>query len=290
MTFSILGFDPNNGDLGVAVASKFPNIGVVTPFAKAGVGAVATQSYINTGFGPRGLELLESGATPEEAMQALVASDPGRDARQMGIIDSRGRGATFTGAECFEWNGGVVGDGFVAQGNVVTSAAVVEEMARVFQQTSGGPLTVRLIEALAAGQAAGGDRRGQQSAALLVVRDKGGYGGHDDRYCSISIYDHAQPVEELRRCYALHRLTYFRSRDEDLLPINNALAKELQGILRARDFYHGEIHGMFDAATAKALHDFMGWENYDERMRDDDQIDREVLEDLRIKHAAWSQQ
>ncbi len=286
MTFSILGFDPDNGDLGVAVASKFPNIGVVTPFARAGIGVVATQSYINTSFGPRGLDLLSNGASPRQALQILVDNDPGRDARQVAILDNRGEGATFTGADCFDWNGGTVGEGFVAQGNCLAGAAVVEEMAKVFQQRQ-GPLTERLIAALAAGQEEGGDRRGQQSAALLVVREGGGYGGHDDRYCSISVYDHHHPVDELRRCYALHRLTYFRSRPEDLLPIDTTLAQELQEILKARGFYAGEIHDRFDAATAKALHDFMGWENYDERIRDDDRLDREVLEDIRQKHQAW---
>lgn len=286
MTFSILGFDPDNGDLGVAVASKFPNIGVVAPFARAGVGVVATQSYINTSFGPRGLDLLANGASPQQALQILVDNDPGRAARQVAILDRQGRGATFTGEECFDWNGGFAQTGCVVQGNTLAGAAVVEEMARVFGETRGA-LTERLIEALAAGQGAGGDRRGQQSAALLVVRDGGGYGGHDDRHCSISVYDHHQPVAELRRCYALHRLTYFRSRPEDLLALDAALARELQEILKARGFYAGELHGRFDAATAKALHDFMGWENYDERIRDDARIDREVLEDVRRKHRAW---
>lgn len=286
MTFSVLGFDPDTGDLGVAVASKFPNIGVVSPYARAGVGVVATQSYINTSFGPRGLDLLENGASPEQALQVLVETDAGRSARQVGILDAQGRAATFTGDDCFDWCGGFIGDGFAVQGNTLAGAAVVEEMARLFRGRP-GPLTERLIGALAAGQAAGGDRRGQQSAALLVVRDGGGYGGHDDRYCSISVYDHPQPIEELRRCYALHRLTYFRSRAEDLLSIDAGLAEELQTILKARGFYDGEIDGRFGDVTKKALHDFMGWENYDERIREDDRIDREVLEDIRTKHEVW---
>lgn len=286
MTFSILGFDPDNGDLGVAVASKFPNIGGVTPFARAGIGAVATQSYINTGFGPRGLDLMANGASAEQALQVLVDGDPERDARQVGLIDARGGVATFTGKGCFDWCGGRAGAGCVAQGNTLTGSDVVERMVETFEQTPGA-LTERLLAALKAGQAAGGDRRGQQSAALLVVREGGGYGGHDDRYCPIAVYDHPRPVEELRRCLALHRLTYFRSREADLLTIDAALAMELQGILQARGFYAGDRHGRFDPATARALHDFMGWENYDARIRDDDRIDREVLEDIRARHRAW---
>jgi uncharacterized Ntn-hydrolase superfamily protein len=281
MTFSVIAFDPDNGDLGIAVASKFPNIGVVTPFAKAGVGAVATQSYINTGFGPKGLALLENGASAQQALDILIANDTERDDRQVGIIDAQGRAATFTGNKCFAQCGGLSGDNFAVQGNVMASQAVLDDMAETLKNTA-GLLTERLLAALRAGQAAGGDRRGQQSAALLVVRVNGGYGGHDDRYASISVYDHPTPVEELFRLYALHRLTYFRP--DKLVPITPELAAELQHILRARGFLDDSPRAGFDAVTKQALHDFMGWENYDNRMRDDDLIDLEVLADMRQKN------
>lgn len=288
MTFSIVAFDPANGDLGVAVQSKFPNVGVSIPFAKAGVGAVATQSYCNTSYGPRGLALLENGASPRQAVDILTGGDEQRDYRQVGIIDARGRAASFTGAHCFDWAGDGQGACCSAQGNTLAGPQVVEGMVRGFEGAEGS-LAERLLAALQAGQAGGGDRRGQQSAALLVVRAGGGYGGFDDRYVDISVYDHPTPIAELERLYAIHRLTYFRSEPDRLARIDAAIADELQQMMRARGFYKGAATGLCDAATLKALRDFMGWENYDERIRSDDLIDLEVLADMRRKHALWLQ-
>lgn len=286
MTFSIVAVDPANGDLGVAVQSKFPNVGVSIPFARAGVGAVATQSYCNTSFGPRGLTLLENGASPEQAVEILTAADPRRDSRQLGIVDAQGRAASFTGAGCFDWCGGLIGDGCAAQGNTLAGPEVLRSMVRAFERTSGS-LAERLMAALQAGQSAGGDRRGQQSAALKVVRAGGGYGGFDDRYVDISVYDHPCPIDELERLYGIHRLTYFRSDPDRLVPIDAELAREIRAVLTARGFYQGEAEGPCEPELLQALRDFMGWENYDERIRDDDLIDLEVLDDIRIKHALW---
>ncbi|HRE54660.1 MAG TPA: DUF1028 domain-containing protein [Candidatus Competibacter sp.] len=286
MTFSIVAFDPANGDLGVAVQSKFPNVGVSIPFAKAGVGAVATQSYCNTSYGPRGLALLENGASPRQALDILTGGDDQRDYRQAGIIDAKGRAASFTGAHCFDWAGDLAGHCCAAQGNTLAGPEVVASLVRCFEQTEGS-LAERLLAALGAGQASGGDRRGQQSAALKVARAGGGYGGFDDRYIDISVYDHPAPIAELERLYAIHRLTYFRSDPRQLVPIDDAIANELQQILHARGFYKGAVTGMCDDATLKALRDFMGWENYDERIRDDALVDLEVLADIRQKHALW---
>ena len=288
MTFSIVAFDPANGDLGVAVQSKFPNVGVSIPFAKAGVGAVATQSYCNTSYGPRGLALLENGASPRQAVNILIGDDEQRDYRQVGIIDARGRAASFTGAQCFDWAGDGQGACCSAQGNTLAGPQVVEGMVRGFEGAEGS-LAERLLAALQAGQAGGGDRRGQQSAALLLVRAGGGYGGFDDRYVDISVYDHPTPIAELERLYAIHRLTYFRSEPDRLARIDAAIADELQQMMRARGFYKGAATGICDDATLKALRDFMGWENYDERIRGDDLIDLEVLADMRRKHALWLQ-
>ena len=288
MTFSIVAFDPDNGDLGVAVQSKFPNVGVSIPFAKAGVGAVATQCYCNTSYGPRGLALLENGASPEQALAILTDGDPQRDYRQVGIIDAQGRSASFTGAHGFDWAGSLQGRHCAAQGNTLAGPGVVQAMVRAFETTPGA-LALRLMIALQAGQAAGGDRRGQQSAALKVVRAGGGYGGFDDRYVDISVYDHPTPIAELERLYAIHRLTYFRSEPEQLARIDTAIANEVQQILHARGFYKGVVNGVCDAELLRALRDFMGWENYDERIRDDELIDLEVLADIRVKHAAWLQ-
>jgi uncharacterized Ntn-hydrolase superfamily protein len=286
MTFSIAAFDPENGDLGIAVQSKFPNVGVVIPFARAGIGAIATQSYCNTSFGPRGLTLLQKGASPQDVVDELIAGDEDHEYRQLAVIDAQGHGAAYTGAQCFDWCGSVVEDNFSVQGNCLGSDAVANHMAQSMRD-SRGSLAGRLLDALSAGQAAGGDRRGQQSAALLVVRECGGYGGHDDRYVDISVYDHSAPIEELYRLYAIHRLTYFRSDPDKLVPAEGEIARELQEIMKIRSFYSGEVDGLFNKVTRNALHDFMGWENYDERIRNDELVDLEVLEDIRKKHQQW---
>jgi uncharacterized Ntn-hydrolase superfamily protein len=286
MTFSIAAFDPENGDLGIAVQSKFPNVGVVIPFARAGIGAIATQSYCNTSFGPRGLTLLQKGASPQDVVDELIAGDEDHEYRQLAVIDAQGHAAAYTGAHCFDWCGSVVEDNFSVQGNCLESDAVANHMAQSMRD-SRGSLAERLLGALAAGQAAGGDRRGQQSAALLVVRECGGYGGHDDRYVDISVYDHPAPIKELYRLYDIHRLTYFRSDPDKLVPAEGEIARELQEIMKARRFYSGEVDGLFNKDTRNALHDFMGWENYDERIRNDELVDLEVLEDIRKKHQQW---
>lgn len=302
-TFSIVAADPETGEVGVAVQSKFPNVRPVVPWAEAGVGAVATQSFANVGYGSRGLTLMRNGATAEEALRILIANDPGRDTRQVGLVDARGNAASWTGNECFDWAGGmtdnnvggkgvvVTGKGFAAQGNILVGRETVEAMAKSFQETKGS-LSDRLVAALVAGGKAGGDRRGEQSAALLVKRAGAGYDGTTDDYIDISIYDHLTPLKELERLYALHKLFFFRSQPENLIPIDAAVCKELQTILhdtpyKGFQFYAGPVNGVFDAATKKALQDFMGWENYDVRIREDDKIDKEVLRDIRRNYADW---
>jgi len=208
-TFSIVARDPGTGDLGVAVQSRVLAVGAVVPWAKAGVGAVATQAFANPTFGPRGLKLLEEGKTPEEALLVLLESNEGRDERQVGIIDARGRTAAHTGSACTEWAGARRGEDFCVQGNILASEEVVAAMARAFREAQ-GDLGSRMLAALQAGQNAGGDRRGMQSAALLIVREKGGYGGFDDRYCDLRVDDHEDPIRELARLYRLHREIFSR--------------------------------------------------------------------------------
>ncbi len=197
-TFSIVGRDPENGDLGVAVQSKFFAVGAVVPWAKAGVGAVATQSWTNTTYGTKGLELLEDGLSAQQTLDRLVAHDDGRSQRQVGIIDADGNVANYTGDECMEWAGARSGENYTAQGNLLTGEAVVDAMGEVFEETE-GELAEKLMAALIAGQENGGDRRGQQAAALLVVRDNGGEGGFNDRYIDLRVDDHKQPIKELHR-------------------------------------------------------------------------------------------
>lgn len=201
-TFSIVGADPRTGEVGVAVASRFLAVGSVVPFAQAGVGAIATQSYANTTYGPRGLELLRRKLAPQTILQRLTRDDPQRDLRQVGIVDAQGRSATYTGSKCIRWAGGIAGKNFAAQGNILTGEAVVQAMADAFQKTQ-GELALKLMAALEAGERAGGDARGKQSAAILVARKNGGYGGFDDRYIDLRVDDHPEPVQELRRLLTL---------------------------------------------------------------------------------------
>ncbi len=210
-TFSIVGFDPATNEWGVAVQSKFVAVGAVCPWAKAGVGAIATQSYANTNFGPQGLKLLAEGKNAQEVMEILLASDPGREKRQVGIVDSRGNAATFTGAECHDWAGGITGQHYAAQGNILVSEETVQALADTFVSSTGS-LAERLLEALAAGQAAGGDSRGKQSAALLIVQEGAGYGGFNDVKVDLRVDDHEQPITELKRVYAVHQEVFGRKK------------------------------------------------------------------------------
>jgi uncharacterized Ntn-hydrolase superfamily protein len=284
-TFSIVGFDPETGDLGVAVASKFPGVGAVVPYAEAGVGAVATQSLANVSYGPNGMALLKMGLSPQQVVEALTSVDDQREMRQWGIVDAQGRSASFTGKECFTWAGHRTGPSYAAQGNLLVGEETVSAMEKTFLETK-GLLPDRLLAALDAGQAAGGDRRGRQSAALLVVRKGGGYGGLNDRFVDLQVYDHADPVAELKRLYALHRLYFFRSDAKNLIKIEGALARELKQFLAGAGYYEGPVDESFGEDAVKALADWMYWENYDERVRSDGLIDREILEIIRSQSAA----
>ena len=197
-TFSIVAFDPRDGDLGVAVSSRVLGVGSVVPWAREGVGAIATQAYANTTFGPRGLELLRQGHSPEEVLTSLLEADPDAPQRQVAIVDAQGRTAAFTGSGCFPWTGHRQGKGYSIQGNLLVSEATLTAMARTFEEEKGG-LAERLLAALEAGQRAGGDARGRQSAALHVVRKRGGYGGLNDRYIQLHVEDHSEPIAELGR-------------------------------------------------------------------------------------------
>jgi len=208
-TFSIVAVDPSTGEIGIAVQSKIVGVGAIVPFARAGIGAVATQAYANVEYGPSGIRAMKLGIPPENCLDLLTIDDPNRESRQVGIINAKGEAATFTGSECHEWAGGIVGDNFAVQGNILTGPEVVEAMAHAFAE-SDGVLAERLIAALRAGQKAGGDRRGRQSAALLIVREGWGYGGLDDKFRDVRVDEHESPVEELARVYAMHRKLFPR--------------------------------------------------------------------------------
>lgn len=280
MTFSIVARDASAGELGIAVQSKFLAVGAVVPWAKAGVGAIATQSWANTGYGPRGLELLAGGLSARETLDRLLAEDEGRATRQVGIVSLEGEPVTYTGEECFPWAGGKAGADYACQGNILVGEETVLAMARTFEAST-GPLCERLLAALAAGQAAGGDSRGQQSAALLVVRHNGGYGGFNDRMIDLRVDDHPQPIEELGRLLQLHTLYFARPNPQDGLPIDQALASELQALLARSGDYRAAASGVYDEATRQALFAYAGRENLEERLYEDARIDRTVLEYMR---------
>ena len=298
-TYSIVAYDSVTGDLGVAVQSKFPNVGGLVPWARAGVGAVATQSLSNTDYGEKGLELIARGATAPDAMRIIMRSDQRPSQRQVGMVDAHGYAASWTGDSTFDWAGGrtggtggtggkgqlITGHGYAAQANIMVSDATVRNMAETFERTRGS-LADRLIAALVAGQAGGGDRRGMQSAALLVVRANAGYLGTTDRYIDIRVYDAPDPIKELQRLYALHKLYFFTTDSADLIPITPALQRELEAILLAEPKNQPEKwlsapQPSVNTTFLSALTNFMYWENYDVRVRMDGKIDRVALDDIR---------
>lgn len=266
-TYSIVACDLEARQWGVAVQSKFLAVGSVVPWAEPEVGAVATQAYANPRYGPSGLALLREGRSASEVVERLVAEDEGRDQRQLGVVDANGGSASWTGPECNEWAGHRTGPGYAAQGNILVGEETVAALASTFEADSNLSLVQRLIECLAAAQAAGGDRRGQQSAALLVVERNGGYAGLSDVLVELRVDDHERPIDELRRIYDLHRRLFEVSPREDWLPVEGDLRTEVEERL------------------AKLGHDSLeawaGVENLEERVDGEDEIDPVVLEALR---------
>ncbi|MFH1524115.1 MAG: DUF1028 domain-containing protein [Chloroflexota bacterium] len=263
-TFSIVACDLDQQSWGVAVASKFPAVGSVVPWAQAGAGAVATQSFSNTSFGPRGLELLSTGISAEDTLSRLLTDDPEREHRQVGIVDARGGSATFTGKECFAWAGGVTGQGFAIQGNILAGDQVVPAMQKAFLDTQ-GELPERLYAALFAGDQAGGDKRGRQSAAIYVAKLKGGYGGYLDRWIDYRVDDHADPVARLGDLLELHRLYFDISPETKRLMLTGEALVQLQEIITRTGYYAGPTNGQLDETTRSALNAFIGNENFEER-------------------------
>jgi uncharacterized Ntn-hydrolase superfamily protein len=277
-TFSIVAADPGTREVGVAVQSKFLSVGAAVPWVSADAGAVATQAWANTTYGPRGLALLREGRAPAAVIAELIRDDPAAEDRQIGVVAPDGAAATFTGAGCMDWAGGVAGDGYAAQGNILAGAGVVRALAETFEQTRGA-LADRLIAALMAGQAAGGDRRGQQSAALYIAKPGGGYAGFNDRYVDLRVDDHPEPIAELARLLELHKLYFFEAAPEDVLTIDATLGAEIAALLRAA----GSVttSSTYDATTRAALVHFMHRENLEDRVRSDGTVDRQTLDYLR---------
>src|SRR5437762_2622350 len=270
-TYSIAACDLDASQWGVATQSKFLAVGAVVPWAEPHVGAIATQAYANPRYGPEGLSLLREGLSAEEVVERLTAADEGRDQRQLGVVDREGRSASFTGDECLEWAGGRTGPCYAAQGNILVSAATVDAIAETFE-SSKGPLAERLLDCLDAAQAAGGDRRGQQSAALLVVEQDGGYAKLSDTIVELRVEDHERPLEELRRLYRLHDAIFGKTPPAEWLDVDDDLANELRDRLE-RLGYDGDL--------GDALNKWAGNANLEERVDGVAEIDPIVLEELR---------
>lgn len=267
-TFSIAAYDPGRKEWGVAVQSKFLAAAAVVSWARAGAGAVATQSYANVTYGSRGLQMMEAGKTAktaEETIQDLIAADDQRELRQVGVVDAQGGAAAYTGKDCHEWAGHLVGEGYTCQGNIL-EPGTVEAMAERFEEVRTGPgeLADWLVEALAAGQAAGGDKRGRQAAGVLVVREGGGYGGDNDRYLDLRVDDHPTPIKKLGKLVKMHHLFFGEVDPADLVPLAE-VAEDIQKLVKEAGHYQGPVNGSFDQETRKALRSLVGQENLEER-------------------------
>src|SRR6266540_667718 len=274
MTFSIVACDLEEQSWGVAVASKFPAVGAVVPWTQAEVGAVATQSFANTSFGPRGLALMGTGLSAQETLDRLLEDDPDKELRQIGLVDAQGGTATFSGSGCFAWAGGVSGKAYAIQGNILAGGKVVPAMEKAFLKTKGN-LPTRLHAALLAGDRAGGDKRGRQSAAIYVVKPKSGYGGYLDRWLDYRVDDHEDPVPRLGELLAMHELYFGKSPETEHVQIKGKVLQQITEIL-ARTGYLEKNKGFVNA-----FNEFIGNENFEERADPKAEwIDRPVLKYL----------
>ena len=266
-TFSIVAHDPQNKEWGVAVQSKVLAAASVVSWAQANAGAVATQAWANGSWGPRGLELLSRGLSAQEVVAHLVRSDENREHRQLGIVDANGEAAAYTGSQCLDWAGHVVGEGYTCQGNILASQATAEAMATRFESTA-GPLSERLVDALRAAQAAGGDRRGRQSAGVLVVKEGGGYGGHTDRYIDLRVDDHQEPIEELARLLDMHQLYFGKHEPREWVAVEGEACCFLQKLLKDTGYYDGPVDGEYTDRLQESILRFHNCENFEEKYRE----------------------
>ncbi len=279
-TFSIVAHDADRNEWGIAVQSKFIAVGAVVPWGAAKVGAIATQALANASYGPQGLELLKEGLAADEVVRRLTDPDKQREHRQLGVVDAHGRAAAFTGKECLPWAGHEVGNGFACQGNILFGAEVVRAMAKAFEATP-GDLPERLLEALVAGQREGGDRRGMQSAALLVLKDQGGYGGALDRWIDIRVDDDPSPIEELYRVFRLYDLTLLEREDPaSLVPLAGEVVPNVQRQLGVLGYLLGPKTGRWDPPTQAAFDKFISEHNFENKSRKDQRIWPSLLQYL----------
>jgi len=272
MTFSIVAFDKKTREWGIAVQSKFVAVGAVVPFAVAEIGAIATQALANTSYGPKGLTLLSMGFTARQTIDILTKDDEDKEQRQIGIIDKYGNPASFTGEECFDWAGHIIGEDYCCQGNILASENVVKDMANSYENTP-GDLIDKLFAALEAGQAAGGDKRGRESVAILIVKEKGAYDGGTDIYLDIRVDEHPYPIKELRKVFEVYDLCILNREDpSDILELKGDVLKKVKEVLKNSDFYSGKIDGNYDTQTKEALTKWLHTNNFEAKERNDEYI------------------
>jgi uncharacterized Ntn-hydrolase superfamily protein len=277
-TFSIVARDPSNGDLGIIVQSKFPTVGSVVPWAKANIGAIATQAWCNVGYGPNGLELLEAGNSASKTLKILLDGDEGREHRQIGIVDSKGQAVSHTGKDCMNWAGHIVGDEFACQGNILAGESVVSDMAEAYQKVD-GDLIDKLFAGLKAGQAAGGDRRGMQSASIFVVREAGGYEGGNDRYVDVRVDEHPSPIVELERIFKIYDMTLLSREDPGtLLKIEGNVLTLIQKSLVTLGYLDKIASDELSEKVKSALTEWTNTNNFENKARDDGTIWPSVME------------
>ncbi|MCL2873736.1 MAG: DUF1028 domain-containing protein [Defluviitaleaceae bacterium] len=279
-TFSIVAKDQKTGEFGIAVQSKFLACASVVSWAKASAGAIATQSFANLDYGELGLKLLEKGYSAQKTLDALLALDSDNNARQVGIVDKNGNAAAFTGKGCNSWAGHIVGESYCCQGNILAGEAVVKNISDSFLKNKDMPLPERLVEALSAGQEAGGDKRGMQAAGLLVVKEGGSYGGYNDRMIDLRVDDDPLPIEKLKDLLYMHRLYFGNTLPKDVKVVDKEIGLRIQTALTKKGFYSGEINGLFDDSTQKAYISYCGHDNFEERLLSDGKIDMAVIDYL----------
>ncbi|MBK5113996.1 MAG: DUF1028 domain-containing protein [Candidatus Heimdallarchaeota archaeon] len=272
MTFSIVAYDPKNKEWGVAVQSKFVAVGVIVPFAQANIGAIATQAYCNTSYGPDGLELLANGISADEVIELLTENDPNKDQRQVGVVDAKGNAASFTGKDCFNWAGHIVGKNYCCQGNILTSGNVIKDMSHAFEHTE-GDLVEKLFASLEAAQEAGGDKRGQEAAAILIVKEKGVYDGGTDRYIDIRVDEHPTPIKELKKVFEIYDLCLLTRDDpKDIIKLEGEALAKVLSVLKNDGFYSGKDSQKFTDEMRDALIKWMHTNNFEVKERDDNYL------------------
>ena len=289
-TFSIVAYDPTRKEWGVAVQSKFLAVGAVVPWVKAGVGAVATQSYANICYGNDGLQMLSEGLEAKEVVSRLTQADKDREKRQLGIVDQNGNSAAFTGSECHSWAGHVTGEFYCCQGNMLIEGTV-QAMADRFEQArkGEGELADWLVDALQAGQEAGGDKRGKQAACVIVKRENGGYGANNEHYLDLRVDDFPDPIRELKRLVEMHHLYFKESEPEDMIPLKGKVVSEIQDLIGVALSKTVPKSACLDDTTAHLLEELVGMENLEERWNGDrEKIDRCVVDFLKSKYGKQS--